>query len=278
MTDTTGSELLKAILASPDDDNVRLVYADWLQEYGEEERAEFVRVQCELARVDNLRVARRRVPGGSAKTRAALVRRERELLASVARGFLGDVLDWHTHCRVVGENAVQYDSAPGTKRPQVGSIIVQSSRGFVSSVTCTAIDWFAHADGLVWHPGQTDRCFRSCDHGRTGRYDSLHQPIKCMTCNGTGRVPRPCPRTAQPITHVTLTTLPSPADVRAAGGVTHDGTDWPPARFLANRWPGVTFHATSDTTLPTDSDVYEQLRREVIRGLQARSHVIYPPT
>ena len=40
---------LRAILDDPDDDGVRLVYADWLDEHGQPERAEFIRVQCELA-------------------------------------------------------------------------------------------------------------------------------------------------------------------------------------------------------------------------------------
>ena len=40
---------LRAIFDAPDDDTPRLVYADFLQENGEEDRAEFIRVQCELA-------------------------------------------------------------------------------------------------------------------------------------------------------------------------------------------------------------------------------------
>ena len=45
--------LLKAVLADPDDDAPRLIYADWLDENGQAERAEFIRVQCELARTDD---------------------------------------------------------------------------------------------------------------------------------------------------------------------------------------------------------------------------------
>ena len=40
----------EAIIADPDDDAPRLVYADWLEEHGDAEYAEFIRVQCELAR------------------------------------------------------------------------------------------------------------------------------------------------------------------------------------------------------------------------------------
>jgi uncharacterized protein (TIGR02996 family) len=40
-----------AIRAAPEDDGPRLVYADWLEEHGEADRAEFIRVQCALAKL-----------------------------------------------------------------------------------------------------------------------------------------------------------------------------------------------------------------------------------
>ena len=43
--------LLRAIRANPDEDTPRLMLADWLDENGEPERAEFIRLQCELARL-----------------------------------------------------------------------------------------------------------------------------------------------------------------------------------------------------------------------------------
>ncbi len=42
--------LIAAILANPDEDTPRLMFADWLDEHGDPARAEFIRVQCELAR------------------------------------------------------------------------------------------------------------------------------------------------------------------------------------------------------------------------------------
>ncbi len=39
--------LLAAILAHPDEDTPRLMYADWLQENGQPDRAEFIRIQCD---------------------------------------------------------------------------------------------------------------------------------------------------------------------------------------------------------------------------------------
>ncbi len=41
--------LYRAVCAAPHDDLPRLVYADWLEENGRTERAEFIRVQCRLA-------------------------------------------------------------------------------------------------------------------------------------------------------------------------------------------------------------------------------------
>ncbi|MDB5313612.1 MAG: hypothetical protein JWO38_7814 [Gemmataceae bacterium] len=44
---------LAAIRANPDDDTPRLVYADWLEEHGDPDRAAFIRVQCELEPIRN---------------------------------------------------------------------------------------------------------------------------------------------------------------------------------------------------------------------------------
>jgi uncharacterized protein (TIGR02996 family) len=59
--------LLRAVCANPDEDTPRLVFADWLDEHGEAERAEFIRLQIGLAR-------------GNAD--AALREREKALLAA----------------------------------------------------------------------------------------------------------------------------------------------------------------------------------------------------
>src|SRR5579883_2623623 len=68
---------LAAILADPDADGPRLVYADWLDEHGDPDRAEFIRVQIALARMaeDDGR-------------RAALVARERELIGALRDRWL----------------------------------------------------------------------------------------------------------------------------------------------------------------------------------------------
>jgi uncharacterized protein (TIGR02996 family) len=48
---SVGEALFQNICAEPFDDAPRLIYADWLDEQGEAERAEFIRVQCALARM-----------------------------------------------------------------------------------------------------------------------------------------------------------------------------------------------------------------------------------
>jgi uncharacterized protein (TIGR02996 family) len=69
--------LLRDVLEHPGDDTPRLVYADWLEEHGDEGgkvRAELIRVQCELERL----------PAGDSR-RGALARRSRTLLAAHAK-------------------------------------------------------------------------------------------------------------------------------------------------------------------------------------------------
>lgn len=47
-----GDALEAAIRSCPEEDAPRLIFADWLEERGDDTRAEFVRLQCELARLE----------------------------------------------------------------------------------------------------------------------------------------------------------------------------------------------------------------------------------
>lgn len=51
---TPEQAFLADILANPDDDTPRLIYADWLEEDGPNHRAELIRVQCELAKLPDM--------------------------------------------------------------------------------------------------------------------------------------------------------------------------------------------------------------------------------
>ena len=112
---------LEAILAAPADDTPRLIYADWLDEHGDPDRAEFIRVQCELwagTWSDQARLG-------------ALRRRERELFS-----------------------CLYGDGLPGPFVPNLDGFVGRNSphahyrRGFVDSVTCPAADLLRHFDAV----------------------------------------------------------------------------------------------------------------------------------
>lgn len=66
--ETEDAALWRAVVAAPHDDAPRLIYADWLDEHGQPERAAFIRVQCALAALDE-----------DDPDRAPLDRRDRQL-------------------------------------------------------------------------------------------------------------------------------------------------------------------------------------------------------
>lgn len=74
---TDENALLSAIADTPDEDTPRLVYADWLDENGQPDRAEFIRVQCQFAQL----------PKGD-PYRGELHERQSQLLATHRRGWL----------------------------------------------------------------------------------------------------------------------------------------------------------------------------------------------
>jgi uncharacterized protein (TIGR02996 family) len=48
---TEEQAFLQAIIEAPDDDVPRLIFADWLDDHGQPDRGDLIRVQCELARL-----------------------------------------------------------------------------------------------------------------------------------------------------------------------------------------------------------------------------------
>src|SRR5262249_47551549 len=53
MTAVTQDDFMNAIAANGADDDLQLVFSDWLEEHGNTLRAELVRIQVELAKVPN---------------------------------------------------------------------------------------------------------------------------------------------------------------------------------------------------------------------------------
>ena len=76
----TNDALLGAVIAAPADDTPRLVFADWFEENGQPERAEFIRVQVERARL----------PAGDVR-HGELLARELRLLARGGRAWAAGI-------------------------------------------------------------------------------------------------------------------------------------------------------------------------------------------
>jgi uncharacterized protein (TIGR02996 family) len=103
---------LQEIIADPDSDVPRLVYADYLEENGNADRAEFIRVQCELAKL-----------GEDDERRFDLEAREQELLQAFGKKWLAPSRAW-------------------------ASVGWEYRRGFVEHITLTSSRLAKYADEL----------------------------------------------------------------------------------------------------------------------------------
>jgi uncharacterized protein (TIGR02996 family) len=111
LTDHSG--FLADIVANPEDDAPRLIFADWLEDHGDPDRAEFIRTQIELARLDE-----------DATDRPKLERREQVLLAENRERWLAELPAW--------------------ARKEAGKFC----RGFVSEMTLTGNRFLKNAADL----------------------------------------------------------------------------------------------------------------------------------
>ncbi|MFO0845576.1 MAG: TIGR02996 domain-containing protein [Gemmataceae bacterium] len=148
---------LAAIRDEPDEDLPRLAYADWLDEHGQAERAEFIRVQVELSH--GVR---------DAGVSAGLLRRQRELLAGRREEWLGPL-----------------------KRLAPGAVF---ERGFVCHVSMTAEKFLANAPKiLAAHPITRLHFTQSADHlGALTRCQRLEgMRLLDLTANGLAEVAGP---------------------------------------------------------------------------------------
>ncbi len=223
--------LLRSICLDPADDTVRLAYADAVQEQGDEERAEFVRVQVEQSRISSPPPE----PERGENPDATLLKLE--ALQAWRRQWSPRFYELRKR-----EGELRGDCEPGEWPANIhkwfianlpGGLEVAISRGFISSLTASAEDFLACCDSLIWHPEQTVPCPLQCVNGWYENSGSSGD-WKCKACE-RGLVSREFPPTAQPITDVTFTTVPF-AKHFGMFALEDDGTR------TSDRWPGVRFH------------------------------------
>lgn len=228
---TDGDALLAAILAAPEDDLPRLMYADCIEDT-QPARAEFIRVQIAIANIHGDPDCPHPIDIGPDLERKRILRkRERELLDAHGYGWCDGFAgpNWKTHGR--GKDADTVSVRYFSDRNFTEEIKLQFSRGFISKVTCSAADWLAHHAAIFWHPEQTEEC-PACKGLPAVRHGPLCKPGKER---GTGRIARPFMPTAQPITRVVFPE--PPGDIVPFGSLCWgDGR-----RFTSPKWPGVVF-------------------------------------
>ncbi len=127
--------LLAAVLDDYDDDLPRLALADFWEEHGQSERAEFVRVQCAIAESPHdqpcycFNYSRGACSGCGHNARlAALRRRQGELLNGQGKYLEPGSWSWP-----IWQWAASWDWR----------------RGFIGSVRCTAESWLEHGDAIL---------------------------------------------------------------------------------------------------------------------------------
>jgi uncharacterized protein (TIGR02996 family) len=139
--------MLRAVLAAPEDDGPRLVMADWLEEHGESDRAEFIRVQCqqELEPVQSPEWLR-------------LVDRSRELLPDSQRGLVrfwewfgtGWWQAWGGLTEVALEKGYFVVGRAGVPSRRWS---LRVARGFVGEVILPPSEWIKYGRSMVaYHP------------------------------------------------------------------------------------------------------------------------------
>ncbi len=163
---------LKAICEYPDDDAPRLVYADWLEERGEADRAEFIRVQCEMKVVaGQVNDVRKKIESGrrGLSPPERLLRKSEKLRDRERALLLANHYRWLPNLRnnyhwVMGGGATAVCSRSATSPANWWEVCrAEFRRGFVESITCSKLAvfleyaplWFAEQP--VLKVGLTDR-------------------------------------------------------------------------------------------------------------------------
>jgi uncharacterized protein (TIGR02996 family) len=145
MTDEPG--FLAAIIADPDDDAPRLQYSDWLDDpekagpLYDPKRAEFIRVQCALARRPHFGPRDSDPRYCWPEPWEGRRRREGKLWEPVREGAIRPTLP----ATFPGEWSIVLAGTPVVEDAKHAVL----RRGFVEAVTCAAADWLRHGDAVL---------------------------------------------------------------------------------------------------------------------------------
>jgi uncharacterized protein (TIGR02996 family) len=148
---TQEEAFIQAIREAPEDDAPRLIFADWLEEHGQADRAEFIRLQCQLARMADKN-----------PERSALTSRTDDLLRSHWDEWVGPFRE------IVGSRRDRYGESWMGEKYDPRTYPARFVRGFVPMLSLDAerfVDCASELNGLtplrilnLWAAG---RCARA---------------------------------------------------------------------------------------------------------------------
>lgn len=157
---------LAAIIADPDDDTARLVAADFLEENGDADRAAFIRIQVELARL---------AAAGEGKSLDA------DYLRAKERAFLGPL---SVNAKLWAAEAcpelvqVNVRGGSGIDIAISGSERLTWERGFVHGVTCPAEMWARHGTTIRKRQPIRSVILIGCDQIGRGQWYSFFPTLR----------------------------------------------------------------------------------------------------
>lgn len=203
---STGDVILSDIIASPGDDGLRLIFADWLEDAGDPDRAAFIRVQVELQRfshAENVRTGEYDARDGVDAAWAEAFRLHDEEMRLLWGRHPSGSANWGAWCWAEsrgedgepcpasgrGGMTVTPHGSPGLRGESTGVTIPTDAgdigqvfrRGLVARVRCPLAAWLLHGPALAASQPLTrvelsDR--RPAQGGAGGRWVWFHEDVQ----------------------------------------------------------------------------------------------------